>query len=117
MVLSPMSPMSSTLAALSVARGTYMDSITIRKWHITFGIFLAAWFFLFSIFVSFYPEAFLGDTDYLSAVGVQATEDSGQAGKGNGVLSDSGRSLVWGSSLGFALLIAFVYHFFYVQFF
>ena len=113
----PITPRSRTLAALSVARGTYMDTITVRKWHVTLAVFLASWFILFSIFICFYPEALLDDTDYLSAFGVAAPEAGGQKDQGNGVLSDSGRTMVWGSSLGFAALVAFIYYFFYVQFF
>jgi len=113
----PITPRSRTLAALSVARGTYMDTISVRKWHITLAIFLASWFILFSIFISFYPKALMGDRDFLSAVGVAASEDSDQKNADNNLLSDGGRSLVWGASLGFGALVAFIYHFFYLQFF
>ena len=113
----PITPRSRTLAALSVARGTYMDTITVRKWHITFFVFLTSWFILFSIFICYYPKALLGDTDFLQAPGVPAAEGSDEKNHGNGLLSDAGRSLVWGSSLGFAALVAFIYYFFYVQFF
>lgn len=113
----PITPRSRTLAALSVARGTYMDTITVRKWHVTLAIFLASWFILFSIFICFYPQALLDDPDYLSAFGVSAPESSNIKDQGDGVLSDSGRAIIWGSSLGFAALVAFIYYFFYVQFF
>ena len=113
----PITPRSRTLAALSVARGTFMDTITVRKWHVTLAVFFSSWFILFSIFICFYPQAFLGDTDYLQAPGVPAAEGSDVKNQGDGVLSDAGRSIVWGSSLGFAALVAFIYYFFYVQFF
>lgn len=113
----PITPRSRTLAALSVARGTYMDTINVRKWHITLAIFFLSWFVLFSIFVSFYPKALMDDRDFLSAVGVAAAEDSNTKNDDNNVLSDNGRALVWGASLGFGALVAFIYHFFYVQFF
>ena len=113
----PITPRSRTLAALSVARGTYMDTISVRKWHITLAIFLASWFILFSIFISFYPKAWMDDRDFLSALNVAAAEDSDQKNNDNNLLSDNGRSLVWGASLGFGALVAFIYHFFYVQFF
>lgn len=113
----PITPRSRTLAALSVARGTYMDTINVRKWHITLAIFFVSWFTLLSIFIAFYPKALMDDRDFLSAVGVAAAEDSDQKNSSDNVLSDDGRALIWGASLGFGALIAFVYHFFYVQFF
>ena len=113
----PITPRSRTLAALSVARGTYMDTINIRKWHVTMLVFVVFWFILFSIFTTFYPNSLLDDKDFLSAIGVAAQEDSDQKSSSDNVLSDNGRSIVWGSSLGFAALVAFIYHFFYVQFF
>ena len=113
----PITPRSRTLAALSVARGTYMDTINIRKWHITMMVFFVFWFILFSLFTSFYPTSLLADKDFLAGIGVAAEEDSDQKSSENNVLSDNGRSMVWGASLGFAALVAFIYHFFYVQFF
>lgn len=113
----PITPRSRTLAALSVARGTYMDTISVRKWHITLALFLASWFILFSLFISFYPKALMDDTDFLATVGVAAGENSDQKNAENNVLSDNGRTLVWGASLGFGALVALIYHFFYVQFF
>tara|TARA_R110000772_G_scaffold240086_2_gene352230 strand:- start:1498 stop:1848 length:351 start_codon:yes stop_codon:yes gene_type:complete len=113
----PITPRSRTLAALGVARGTYMDTINVRKWHVTFAIFLASWFLLFSIFICFYPKSLMGDNDFLSSFNVAASENSDQKNNDNNLLSDNGRALVWGASLGFGALIAFIYHFFYVQFF
>ena len=113
----PITPRSRTLAALSVARGTYMDTINVRKWHVTLAIFLASWFILFSIFIAFYPKALMDDSDFLSAINVSGSEGSDQKNMENNLLSDNGRALVWGASLGFGALVAFVYHFFYVQFF
>jgi hypothetical protein len=113
----PITPRSRTLAALSVARGTYMDTINVRKWHITMLVFIVFWFILFSIFTSFYPSSLLEDKDFLSAIGLAAEDDSDQKSSLNNVLSDNGRAVVWGASLGFAALIAFIYYFFYVQFF
>lgn len=113
----PVTPRSRTLAALSVARGTYMDTISVRKWHITLAIFLASWFILFTIFTSFYPKSLMDDKDFLSALNVAASEDSDQKNNDNNLLSDNGRAIIWGSSLGFGALVAFIYHFFYVQFF
>lgn len=113
----PTTPRSRTLAALSVARGTYMDTISVRKWHITLAIFLASWFILFSIFVSFYPSGLMGDTDFLDTVNVAASDGADKKGQSDNVLSDDGRALVWGASLGFGALVAFIYHFFYVQLF
>jgi hypothetical protein len=113
----PVSPRSRTLAALSVARGTYMDTINVRKWHITLVVFLASWFILFSLFTSFYPEGLMGDSDFLDTVNVPASDGADKKGQSNNVLSDDGRALVWGASLGFGALVAFIYHFFYVQLF
>ena len=112
----PITPRSRTLAALSVARGTYMDTITLRKWHVTLAVFLASWFILFSIFICFYPIALMDTKDVLSAFGVPASGEN-ELEQGNSVLSDSGRSLIWGASLGFGALVAFIYYFFVVQFF
>ena len=113
----PTTPRSRTLAALSVARGTYMDTISVRKWHITLAIFLASWFILSSIFISFYPSGLMSDNDFLEAVNVAASEGADKKGQNDNVLSDNGRALVWGASLGFGALVAFIYHFFYVQLF
>jgi hypothetical protein len=112
----PVSPRSRTLAALSVARGTYMDSITVRKWHVTLMVFMLSWFVLFSAFISFYPAGLMSDGDFLNAFGVAASDGDGIKDNSDNVLSDSGRGLVWGTSLGFAALISFVYHFFYFRF-
>ena len=112
----PVSPRSRTLAALSVARGTYMDSITMRKWHVTLIVFMLSWFVLFSAFISFYPTGLMSASDFLSAISHAASEGDGAKELSDKVLSDSGRGLVWGVSLGFAALIAFVYHFFYFRF-
>ena len=109
----PITPRSRTLAALSVARGTYMDQITIRKWHITLMIFIASWFVSYVTFNAFYPETFLGASDYLTDVGVAASDELVHSS--DNVLSDDGRAVIWGSSLGFGALIAFLYYFFYVK--
>lgn len=114
----PITPRSRTLAALSVARGTYMDTVNVRKWHTTLSVFFISWFVLFSIFTSFYPTGLMRNSDFLDAVGVAATNDNTTRKEGNdNVLSDNGRAVIWGSSLGFAALIALVYHFVYVRFF
>ena len=109
----PITPRSRTLAALSVARGTHMDTLTLRKWHATVAIFIVSWFILFSLFQTFYPDALLGDNDYISEPGLVGTPGT----TANGVLSDAGRAIVWGASVGFAALVAFLYYFFYIQFF
>ena len=111
----PITPRSRTLAALSVARGTYMDQITIRKWHITLMVFVAAWFIIYITFNTFYPDAFLGASDYLAEFGVPASDLADLPRTSDNVLSDDGRAVIWGSSLGFGALIAFLYYFFYVK--
>tara|TARA_Y100000592_G_C5472399_1_gene320294 strand:+ start:2631 stop:3035 length:405 start_codon:yes stop_codon:yes gene_type:complete len=117
-MVTPISPRSRTLAALSIAKGTYMDTISVRKWHTTLTVFFVSWFVLFSIFTTFYPTALMQNSDFLDAVGVAASKDNSDRKNGDdNVLSDNGRALVWGSSLGFAALIAFVYHFVYVRLF
>ena len=111
----PVSPRSRTLAALSVARGTYMDSITVRKWHVTLLVFMVFWFVFFSAFTSFYPTGFMNSGDFLSTLNIPAEGDLNSAAD-NGALSDNGRALIWGSSLGLSASLAFVYHFFYFRF-
>ena len=111
----PITPRSRTLAALSVARGTYMDQITIRKWHITLMVFVASWFIFFVTFDTFHPVSFLGSEDYLAEIGIPSSDSSGLGYSSDNVLSDQGRAVVWGSSLGFAALVAFLYYFFYVK--
>ena len=59
----------------------------------------------------------MSDGDFLSAHNVAAADGSGQKDLDDNTLSDSGRTLVWGASLGFGALVAFIYYFFYVQFF
>ena len=109
----PITPRSRTLAALSVARGTYMDQITIRKWHLTLMIFIASWFIFYVTFSAFYPDSFLSPSDYLVDIGTPATD--GLVNSSDNVLSDEGRAVIWGSSLGFGALVAFLYYFFYVK--
>ena len=111
----PITPRSRTLAALSVARGTYMDQITIRKWHITLMIFISSWFIFYVTFNAFHPESFLSASDYLNNFGVPAADSDDLAFPSDNVLSDEGRMVIWGSSLGFGALIAFLYYFFYVK--
>ena len=59
----------------------------------------------------------MDDSDFLGSFNVAASENSDQKNNDHNLLSDNGRALVWGASLGFGALIAFIYHFFYVQFF
>jgi hypothetical protein len=108
--------LSSTLASLNVANaGSFMDKIELKRWHVTCIVFMMAWFVLFSLFITFYPTSFMGDSDFLSAIGNAAADGSDQKGSSDNVLSDNGRALVWGTSLGFGALVAFVYNFFTVQ--
>jgi hypothetical protein len=58
----------------------------------------------------------MSDSDFLNTFGVAASDGDGNSETSNNVLSDSGRGLLWGGSLGFAALVAFVYHFFYFRF-
>lgn len=117
-MVTPISPRSRTLAALSIAKGTYMDTVSVRKWHMTLTVFFVSWFVLFSIFFSFYPTALMQNSDFLDAIGVAASKDNSDRKNGDdNVLSDNGRAIVWGSSLGFAALVAFVYHFVYIRLF
>lgn len=114
----PITPRSRTLAALGIAKGTYMDTISVRKWHTTLTVFFVSWFVLFSLFISFYPTGLMQNSDFLDTVGVAASKDNTDKKNGNdNVLSDNGRAIIWGSSLGFAALIALVYHFIYVRLF
>ena len=113
----PMTPRSRTLAALSVSRGTYLDTISVRKWHLTLAVFFISWFILFSIFISYYPSGIMRNSDFLETFNIAAASDSDKKSAGNNVLSDGGRSLIWGSSLGFGFLVAVIYHFFYLKFF
>ena len=110
-------PRSRTLAALSVARASMMDTFTIKKWHMTMLVFFMSWFIFFSIFMCFYPTALLGDPDVLESFGVPAGENTDQINQDDQVLSDRGRQTIWISSLGFGAVVAFIYHFFYIQFF
>ena len=111
----PITPRSRTLAALSVARGTYMDQITIRKWHITLMIFVASWFIFYVTFNAFHPDTFLSSSDYLHELGIPASDSQDLTYSSDNVLSDDGRAVIWGSSLGFGALVAFLYYFFYVK--
>jgi hypothetical protein len=111
----PTTPRSRTLAALSVARGTYMDQITVRKWHITMMIFVASWFIFYITFDSFHPGSFLSSSDYLHSFGIPASDSDDLAHTSDNVLSDQGRAVIWGASLGFGALVAFIYYFFYVK--
>ena len=96
----PITPRSRTLAALSVARGTYRDSIELQRWHALFSLFIISWFVLYITFDSFHPTSLLSDSDI---------EDD------QSTLTDSGRAMIYGASLGFAVLIAFIFYFFNVS--
>jgi len=114
----PISPRSRTLAAFAITNGTYMDTVEVKKWHTTLTVFFASWFVLFSIFTSFYPIALMQNSDFLEAIGVASSKDNNDRKNGDdNVLSDNGRAIVWGSSIGFATLIALIYHFVYVRLF
>lgn len=96
----PITPRSRTLAALSVARGTFRDNIELQRWHGLFSLFIICWFILYITFDSFHPTALLSDYD---------VEDD------RSTLTESGRAVVYGASLGFAALITFVFYFFHVS--
>ena len=96
----PITPRSRTLAALSVARGTYRDSMELQRWHGLFSLFIMSWFILYITFNTFHPSVLLSDSDMVDE---------------HDLLNETGRTLIYGASLGFAALITFIFYFFHVS--
>ena len=101
----PITPRSRTLAALRCSRGTYMDTVSVRKWHTTLTVFFVSWFVLFSTMSTFYPKGLMRNSDFLDTFGTAATNDnSDRKDDDNNVLSDSGKSAYMGSIIRFLCL-------------